>query len=194
MAIDPSIFFQVNVADTCSVWNILSSSKLYAAAQEANCDFCMTTFVHYECLVKTRSAPTPADLELRERLRKELAKGKFMRHSCSIDDLQAIADLKSRKSLGMGELSSIAFAAKIRQGFITDDQKARKLSQTVGYSPTQTTAHMHAWLIFTNRLTDADHTTVLAQHQEMGGSLGPHLINAYRLALECRLRAAMPPP
>ncbi|WWL44303.1 hypothetical protein V5O39_26330 [Pseudomonas parakoreensis] len=98
MAIDPSKFHKINVADTCSVWNILSSRRLYAAAQEAKCEFCMTGFVLYECLVKPRTAATEADLELRERLKQEQTKGKFASHSCSIDDLQAIAALESRKN------------------------------------------------------------------------------------------------
>lgn len=187
MAIDPSKFHRINVADTCSVWNILSSRRLYAAAQEANCEFCMTAFVHYECLVKPRTSPTEADLELRERLKREQSRGKFASHSCSIGDLQAIADLESRKKLGKGELSSIAFASRIRQAFITDDCKARKLSEIVAQAVTQTTPHMHSWLIFTNRLTDSDHQVVLSQHIEMGGSLAPHLENAYGMALQCKL-------
>src|SRR5690349_16488757 len=129
MAIDPSRFHKINVADTCSVWNILSSRRLYAGAQEARCEFCITGFVLYECLVKPRTSPTDADLELRERLKREQTRGKFASHSCSIDDLQAIADLESRRRLGKGELSSIAFASRIRQAFITDDLKARALSE-----------------------------------------------------------------
>jgi len=187
MAIDPSKFHKINVADTCSVWNILSSRRLYAAAQEAKCEFCMTGFVLYECLVKPRTAPTAADLELRERLKQEQTKGKFAPHSCSIDDLQAIADLESRKRLGKGELSSIAFASRIRQAFITDDRKAKALSESVAQAITQTTPHMHSWLIFTNVLTDADHKLVLSQHIEMGGSLSPHLETAYGMALQCKL-------
>ncbi|MGF6403294.1 hypothetical protein QF020_000964 [Pseudomonas frederiksbergensis] len=186
MAIDPSSFHRINVADTCSVWNVLSSIRLYAAAREANCEFCMTAFVHYECLVKPRTNPTEADLELRERLKREQQRGRFQAHSCTINDLQTIADLESRKRLGKGELSSIAFAMSIRQAFITDDQKARKLSVDVGNTLTQTTPHLHSWLIFNNVLTDGDHGTVTSQHQSMGGTLGPHFNTAYDLALQYR--------
>jgi len=35
MAIDPSKFHLVNVMDTCAVWNVLSSARLYSAAKEA---------------------------------------------------------------------------------------------------------------------------------------------------------------
>ncbi|HDS1819287.1 TPA: hypothetical protein QEM96_003976 [Pseudomonas putida] len=194
MAIDPSRFHKINVADTCSVWNILSSRRLYAGAQEARCEFCITGFVLYECLVKPRTSPTDADLELRERLKREQTRGKFASHSCSIDDLQAIADLESRRRLGKGELSSIAFANRIRQAFITDDLKARALSESVANSITQTTPHLHSWLIFNNTLTDADHQTVLSQHAEMGGSLATHLDTAYSMALQCKLNIVLPPP
>ncbi len=113
MAIDPSTFHLVNVADTCSVWNVLSSARLHAAAKEARCEFCITSFVRYECLTKPRKAPSPAEAELMRRLAQEQRRGGFAAHSCDIGDLQAIKILESRKRLGKGELSSIAFAMKI---------------------------------------------------------------------------------
>ncbi|MBI2752327.1 MAG: hypothetical protein HYX46_02260 [Betaproteobacteria bacterium] len=64
MAIDPSTFHLVNVADTCSVWNVLSSARLHAAAKEARCEFCITSFVRYECLTKSRKAPSSAGTTL----------------------------------------------------------------------------------------------------------------------------------
>ncbi|EIK63613.1 hypothetical protein PflSS101_4649 [Pseudomonas lactis] len=94
--------------------------------------------------------------------------------------------MENRKRLGKGELSSIAFAMSIRQAFITDDKKARKLSVDVGNTLTQTTPHLHSWLIFKNLLTDTDHGTVTSQHQSMGGTLGPHFNTAYDLALQYR--------
>lgn len=189
MAIDPSKFHLVNVADTCSVWNILSSPLLHSAAKDARCDFCVTSFVQYECLVKARTAPTTADYELRRRLIGEQRNGGFQAHSCGIEDLQDVTVLRDRKRLGMGELSSIAFAMKIRQAVITDDQKARKLAAAAGHSLTQTTPHLFSWLIFTGRLGDADGTVVVNQHKELGGDLAPYLDEAYELALQCRLTA-----
>lgn len=188
MAIDPSKFHPINVSDTRAVWNLLSSARLYAAAKEANCDFCITTFVRYECLVKTRKALTDADQELRQRLIREQARGGFQVHSCGIGDLQHLRVLESRKKLGKGELSSIAFAMKIGQAVITDDQKARRLAESSGHHLTQTTPHL-SWLIFTGRLTDAEHALVVNQHKAMAGSLEPHLRRAYELALQCRFNA-----
>jgi hypothetical protein len=190
MAIDPSKFHLVNVADTCSVWNILSSARLHSAAKDARCDFCITTFVHYECLVKPRKAQTDADVELRRRLLNEQRNGGFQAHSCSIDDLQDVTVLRDRKRLGMGEISSIAFAMKIRQAVITDDQKARRLAAAIGHALTQTTPHLFSWLIFTGKLGDSDHAVVVNQHKQLGGNLEPHLRDAYELALQCRLSAA----
>ncbi|MDR3454603.1 MAG: hypothetical protein P4L96_17690 [Rhodoferax sp.] len=134
MAIDPSKFHLINVADTCSVWNVLSSARLHAAAKEARCEFCITSFVRYECLIKPRKSPTPAEHELMRRLTQEQGRGGFAAHSCDIGDLQVIKILESRKRLGKGELSSIAFAMKIGQAVITDDKKARKLSEDSGHA------------------------------------------------------------
>jgi len=54
--------------------------------------------------------------------------------SCGIEDLQSISVLESRKCLGEGELSSIAFAMKIRLAVITDDRKALELAVEAGHA------------------------------------------------------------
>lgn len=187
MAIDPRNFYPINVADTCSVWNVLSSVRLYGAAKEMRCDFCITTFVQYECLVKPRKSSTPAELELMRRLRQEQSRGTFKAHSCGIDDLQDIKLLESRQRLGKGELSSIAFAMKTNQAVITDDQRARKLATASGHTRTQTTPHLLAWLLFTNRLGDSDVSVVISDNKAMGLPLAKHFHDAYELALQCKL-------
>jgi hypothetical protein len=189
MAIDPSRFHLINVADTCSVWNVLSSTLLYSATKAARCDFCITTFVSYECLLKPRKSINSAERQLMDRLKKEQSKGAFKPQSCDIGDLQSIKVLESRKRLGKGELSSIAFAMKIGQAFITDDLKARKLAEDSGHKLTQTTPHLFSWLIFTNRLGDSDVQTVVSQHADAGRQLKQHFENAYELALQCRLNS-----
>lgn len=190
MAIDPSKFHLINVADTCSVWNVLSSPTMHSAAKEARCEFCITSFVHYECLNKPRKkTPTAAETELMRRLTQEQGRGGFSAHSCDIGDLQAIKLLESRKRLGKGELSSIAFAMKIGQAVITDDMKARKLAEDSGLAHIQTTPHLFSWLIFKGRLGDSDKGTVIAQHNAMDRPLAPHFENAYEMALQCRLNA-----
>lgn len=100
MAIDPSQFHLHNVTDTCSVWNVLSSSTLYRAAVAAKCSFCVTGFVDYECLAKPRTLPNDSSRELQRRLQEARRAGQFEVHSCSIADLQVIGLLESRKRLG----------------------------------------------------------------------------------------------
>lgn len=190
MAIDPSKFHLVNVADTCSVWNVLSSARLHAAAKEARCEFCITRFVRYECLTKPRKKePTAAETELVRRLTQEQGRGGFAAHSCDIGDLQSIKILESRQRLGKGELSSIAFAMKIGQAVITDDKKARRLAQDSGHALIQTTPHLFSWLIFRGRLGDSDKSTVIAQHEAMERPLASHFETAYEMALQCRLNS-----
>ncbi len=191
MAIDPSKFHLINVADTCSVWNVLSSPRLHAAAKEARCEFCITSFVRYECLNKPRKSQTKAEAELMRRLAQEQTRGGFAAHSCEIGDLQAIKILESRKRLGKGELSSIAFAMKIGQAVLTDDMKARKLAESSGHTLTQTTPHLFSWLVFKGRLVDSDKPTVITQHQAMERPLAPHFETAYEMALQCRLNAPL---
>lgn len=193
MEIDPSSFHPVNIADTCTVWNVLSSQRLFSAAKAAGCHFCMTAFVYYECLVKKRGVLKETDRALMERLQKAQRHGDFDVQASTIDDLQRVAQLEQRKKLGKGELSSIAFAMKISQAVMTDDQRARKLAYDVGHAPVQTTPHLLAWLFFTGRLSEGDKGTIFQQHVEMGQVLKPHFERAHEMALIATLNAKAKP-
>lgn len=190
MAINPAQFHLVNVADTCSVWNILSSATLHAAAKKAGCSFCITDVVRYELLVKPRSKPNPSDTELQKRLGVEQALGGFPSHSCSMEDLSVVSALEQRKKLGIGELSSIAFAMRIRQAVITDDLKAAKLARDSGHDMTQTTPHLLAWLDFNGTLSGEEKQDVLTQHVALNGSLAEHLARAMEMASQCKANAS----
>jgi len=196
MPIDPSSFHRVNVADTCAVWNILSSETLYSAAMQAGCSFCVTGVVQYELLVKPRSQRKASDIELRGRLEREPAEGGFPTHACTIEDLRMVSALEERKRLGKGELSSIALAMRLYQAVITDDRKAAKLSRDAGHGLTQTTPHLLSWLEFNAALSDADKRAVLAQHAELNGTLVRPFEAALEIARQCKANAgdAVPPP
>ncbi|EYC52146.1 hypothetical protein AZ34_14460 [Hylemonella gracilis str. Niagara R] len=131
----------------------------------------------------------PNEQTLMDRLRAEQRRGAFQAHSCGIEELQAIEVLEKRKKLGKGELSSIAFAMKIRQGVITDDRKAWQLAKDSGHAYAQTTPHLFSWLIFTGRLGDGDKDTVITQHIGAGRHIAQHLQTAYEIALQCRLNS-----
>ncbi|MDF5724128.1 MAG: XRE family transcriptional regulator, partial [Rhizonema sp. PD37] len=65
--------------------------------------------------------------------------------------------LQKRMNLSKGELTSIVFAKKTRQAFLTDDQKARKLASKVMQSDqVQTMPHLLGWLFFVSYLNDND--------------------------------------
>ncbi|MCH8252008.1 MAG: hypothetical protein IID36_06110 [Planctomycetes bacterium] len=190
MAIDPSRFHAHSVADTCAVWNILSARALYAASRAANCTFCVTRFVQYECLYKGRTQITKAENELQRRLRREQQNGSFQPYHLDVADLQDVELLARRHNLSKGELSSIAFAKKTRQAFLTDDQKARTLAaRFLNQGMVQTTPHLFGWLIFTGRLSDGDKDLIVEEHTEHGRPLAQYFNEAYEEALRCRLMA-----
>jgi len=193
MAIDPSCFELNNVADTCAVWNVLSSIVLYSRASSAGCRFCLTHFVHYECLFKPRTNPTKEELDLQDRLRQERGKGSFKSYHLDIEDLQDIIILESRRRLSKGELSSIAFAKKTRQAFLTDDQKARSLAwQVLNRAMVQTTPHLFGWLCFNNYLGDSDKDRIIQEHIKFNRPLAPYFGEMYHEALRCRLMSNCP--
>ena len=187
MLVNPSSFYRYNVADTCSVWNVLSSLMLYSRARQAGVLFICTHFVIYECLHKPRKKIDNCDLELQRRLKRAQQDSAFVSYSIDIADLQTIELLENRKRLGKGELSAIAFALKTGQAFITDDQKARKLAQQIlQQSLTQTTPHLVGWLFYTNCLSDGDKDILIREHKEMGCTLGVYFEEMYHEAYRCK--------
>jgi hypothetical protein len=187
MVIDVSSFYRHNITDTCAIWNILSSPTLYRHARQAGVSFVCTSFVVYECLFKPRRAPNPIDVELQRRLMVARGKGGFVAYPLDLADLQTIEVLESRKRLGKGELSSLAFALKTRQAFLTDDQKARRLAREVlQESPIQTTPHLLGWLFFSAELVDSEKDQIQDEHAKMGGVLALYFEEAYLEACRCR--------
>jgi hypothetical protein len=178
----------VNVADTCSVWNVISSELFYRTSLQAECSFCSTTFVEYECLHKPRKRPSPEDTELQRRLKKAKTEGSFKCYPLEIADLQDVAVLENRKKVSKGELASIVFASKVGQAFLTDDRGAQRLAARVMVGGmVQTTPHLFAWLFFTGRLSDGDKDIIISAHEELNRPLRPHFEEAYLEALRCRL-------
>ncbi len=190
MSTDPSRFHPLNVTDTCSVWNVLSSNVLYGAARKAGCIFCVTAYVRYELLDKPRKSSHTADQELKRRLRQEQASGRFEAHPCTIDDLQAIGLLADRRALGVGELSSIAFALKIGHGFLSDDKKAYNLAVDRRVAATQSVPDLLEWLVFTGGLTDEEALRVIEEHKALARSLAAQLNDARERALAYLLNVA----
>jgi predicted nucleic acid-binding protein len=185
--IDPSKFIKLNVADTCSIWNVLASRLLHGAALSAQVSLCVTEFVHYECLHKP-GQPRPERSELQERLKQQIKNGAIRPCSIEIEDLQEVAVLQSRKRLSKGELSSMVFAKKSLQAFMTDDRKAANLARmTMSADNVQSTPHLLAWLYFNGRLQDSDRSTILSELSALKRNLQPHIDNAYTEALRCRL-------
>jgi len=143
MPVDPRSFWHSNMADTCSVWNVLSSSCLYQSAVSAGCTFSCTDFVIYECLHKPR---------------------------------QGIYE---------GELSSIAFAKRTSQAFLTDDRGAFRLAREIMVAGhVQSTPHLFSWMIYERILHDSDKETIIKEHESVKGQLRQKFEESYAVALQ----------
>lgn len=188
MAIDPSKFYLFNVTDTCAVWHVLSSRALYRAALSARCVFSCTEYVAYECLIKPRKKTLATEEELKDRLRQEQEKGNFRVYKLEVEDLLEVEILKRRKNLGKGELSSIAFANRTNQAFLTDDRGAMKLAeQVMANGLIQSIPHLFGWLFFIQGLTDEEKEIIIREHESLDGPLRKNFEEIYLLALQYRL-------
>lgn len=146
MAFDPTTFSMTAVTDTCSVWNVLSSRKLYQASLSAKVHFCITPMVLYECLHKPRSSMTPEKAELIGRLERAQKNGGFPVQGCELDDLAALVR-QAPKGLGSGEMSCIATAYRIRSiAVMTDEKKARNYASKQLGLTVETTPKLYGWL------------------------------------------------
>jgi predicted nucleic acid-binding protein len=188
MALDPTKFTMITVSDTCSVWNVLSSRKLYQAAMNAKVNFCITAMVLYECLQKPRTSMTQEKAELINRLKSARQKGEFPVQECDLEDLSMLV-AQAPKGLGSGELSCIATACRIRSiAFMTDERKARKFASEKLSLTVETTPKLYAWLHYYRHLCDGDHAAVIREHENYEARpLTKFLSEAYEEALRCRL-------
>jgi hypothetical protein len=187
--IDVSQFEKLNVADTCSLWNLLASRILYSTAESAGVQLCSTSFVRYECLHKPASRSWPERDELQKRLRAKVDAGKITFHAIDIEDLQDFEVLKSRKKLSTGELSVIVFARKTRQAVLTDDVGAQNLAKLeLGASLVQSTAHLFAWLYFNSQMGDSDKDQIKSDLQVLNRTL-KGLDSLHTEAQRCRAMA-----
>lgn len=188
MAIDPTKFSPMAVSDTCAVWNMLSSRKLFQAAKDANLHFCITPMVLFECLFKPRTITTPEKQELIARFEKAQKDGYFPIQECELDDLAELARL-APSGLGSGEMSCIAMAYRIRSlAFMTDEKKARKFAESDLKLIVETTPKLYAWLHYKQQLSDGDHQDILNEHETYEKMpLTKFFHKAYEEALRCRL-------
>ena len=188
MEVNLTSFFKNNVTDTCAVWNILSSLQLFQTSIIAGCSFCCTKFVIYECLHKPRIEYCELDEELKNRLKQAIDKGYFNSYHISIEDLQDVEILRKRKNISKGELSSMVFAKKTGQAFLTDDQKARKLAAFILHKDKiQTTPHLFGWLFYSGYLNDADKDIIIMEHKRFNRPLEKYFDEVYLKALELKL-------
>ena len=185
MRINIKSFILYNTIDTCSVWHLLSSDRLYNIAKTNGCYFSCTSYVLYECLYKPRKVFKEADVRLIDKFKKKQKDFYSQSYSISIDDLQSIVTLEQRRALSKGELSSIVFAKKTRQAFLTDDQAARKLSESfLGCDHTQTTPHLFGWLSYTQKILDNEKSVIIQEHEANGGKLSKYFEEVFNRARE----------
>ena len=188
MALDPTRFSAAAVADTCSVWNMLSSRRLYQAAMDARLHFCVTGMVLYECLQKPRSYSTPERAEMMRRLERARRNGGFPLQPCSLDDLADISR-QAPRGLGSGELSCMAVAYRVRSiAFMTDEKQARHVASTKLSLSVETTPKLYAWLHYRQHLGGGDHDDVICEHEKYEPRpLTRFLREAFDEAMRCRL-------
>lgn len=116
----------------------------------------------------------------------ERINGSFKSYSLALEDLQEVEILEKRNRLSKSELSSIAYARRTCQGFLTDDQQARKLALEVIPGLVQTTPHLFGWLTFEGTLNDSDKAVVITEHEQLELPLRQHFEEVYQIAKQYR--------
>lgn len=187
MAFDPRECHVVLVSDTCSVWNVLSSRRLFRSAKAANRHFVITPVVLYECQRITKRRSSSERTELLVRFNAARSEGMFAAQGCEIEDLLAVSR-SVPVALSSGELSCMAVAHKIRTALLTDDRQARRYAEEILQLIVVTTPKLYAWLHYHRYLLDSDHADVVREHEQYERRpLSRFLHEAYEVALQYRL-------
>lgn len=186
-------FPTIVAADSCSIWNILSSKTLTLAVKGAGPHFVLAEYVKYECLGKKRSSIRSHDISVQKILRNELAEKRYFSvMSLDVEDLQLLARSGVHKVIDRGEIAAIALAQKISGGFLTDDYDARMTGEaTLGISRARSTPHLVGWLIYSGHLTDGDIPQIIADNdaaRNERGQIGSFINICYLHAMGLRLR------
>lgn len=177
-----------SVIDTCSIWNLISSKILYQTILSEGFYFCITNFVLYECIFKPRKKIDEKQIELINRFKKEREKKRFQDYTISIEDLQSADVLANSKRQSKGELTSIIFASKTRQAFITDDQGARKLAaKLLDPADIQTSPILLGHLVYSGKIMDSQVDEIIKEHNELEGSVSEYFKKAFYESLEEKL-------
>ncbi len=178
-----------SVIDTCSIWNLISSKLFYKTVINEGFTFSITSFVLYECLHKERKKIDNKQIELIKRFEKERTGAQFRDYTISIEDLQSADVLKNSKRQSKGELTSIIFAKKTRQSFITDDQGARKLAaKLLDLVDINTSPILLGHLVYTGKILDNQFDKIIEEHEELEGSLTEWYKKAFYESLEEKLK------
>lgn len=188
MAFDPRECHVVLVADTCSVWNLLSSHRLFRSARGAGRHFLITPVVLYECQQIAKGVVNAERTELLARFKDARSEGVFVEQGCDIEDLLAVSR-SAPLGLSSGELSCMAAAYKVRSiAFMTDDKQARRFAEQGLQLVVVTTPKLYAWLHYHRHLLDSDHDDVVREHELYERRPLTKFFNkAYEVALQYRL-------
>jgi len=180
--------------DTCTVWNVLCSNEVVAAAKSQQRVFVLADFVRYECLVKQRKSVTAAQTVAQKILSNELKANKyFCGQTLEVGDLIALVTaVGSAKRFHKGEFAALALAHKYHCGFMTDDTGARRVGENVlGEMVVRTMPHLVGWLVYVQQLSDGDIPKIIDAHDEIEdgrGHLGEFIQACYEHAMMLRLK------
>ncbi|MDD5456894.1 MAG: hypothetical protein PHV30_07675 [Candidatus Margulisbacteria bacterium] len=181
-------FFTINITDSCSIQNIIASNRIFRASLLAKCYFSITRYVEYESIYKKRKSSKSGEQELIKKIQKAISENSIKVCDITIDDLNDRLIADNRKRLGMGEISSIAFAKRTGLGFLTDDKPAKKFAlKSLEASKVQSSIHLVGWLFYFRHLVDTDIDLIIREHTYHNRHFGEHYRKAYEKAMQYRL-------
>lgn len=186
------IFNKDNVIDTCSIWNLLYSTKLYGISLEYFNSIVITDYVRYEALLKVWNGMKKKafESELKKRLAKELKNNNIIVYNISVEELQDPQVLKDRKKFGKGEISCIVFAKNKNISFITDDQGARKYSKTIlGNNRVRTIPHLVGFLFFISLISDSDISEIIIDHKRFKSDIVEYIKTCYETSMKLKINS-----
>ena len=171
--------------DACSIQNICASRTFLGKSIGAGFEYNIPEYALYEAVYKPLRQVNKTIESQRAVLLGYVSKGKIRKAQLTIDDLQEMLVLRSRKpSLGNGELACIVYSKNKPLAVLTDDKAARNFTKRLlGENKAYETAEIVAYMVFNHIITDGECMDIIDEEKQYKTNMDKPYFEAYQQAL-----------
>lgn len=172
-------------ADACSIQNICASNTFFSKSISAGFEYNIPEYALYEAVYKPLRQSNRIIESQRAFIIRRVSEGRIRKATLSIDDLQEMLVLRSRKpSLGNGELACIVYSKNKPLAVLTDDKAARNYTKRMlGENKAFETAEIVANMVYNHDISDGECLDIINEEKQHKTNMDKPYFEAYQQAL-----------